>query len=199
MSTSAPPATQAADLTATIEDVARRVLDQHGASAFVAPRDAAIVHEASHAVVGAHEGIKVREVAISSRSVPPLGEVWGGYCTEAGGIWTSGPDTSVADDLRRARFTIAGLAGEAMAGLDKPGSSLDELVRSQEIGLNIAAKLADSSAERLWHEQVWGVAVAILRNNYEPFRQLAEHLHQHECIRGGKLRKVLAQVQRVAP
>jgi hypothetical protein len=51
-------------------------------------------------------------------------------------------------------------------------------------------------AERLWHERVWGVAIAILRNNKEPFERLAAGLHQHNDLKGGKLRKLLAQVRR---
>ena len=66
--------------------------------------------------------------------MPFFGRCWGGLCSEAGGVWTSGPDSHAEDDLRRARFIIAGLAGEALTGLDKPGSSLDELALSQLIG-----------------------------------------------------------------
>ena len=108
-------------------------LDRHGLAAFTMPRDAALAHEAGHAIVGAHEGFAVRSVTIFSRSVSGL-EAWGGFCTEAGGAWTTGPDTSADDDLRRARFIIAGLAGEAITGTDKPGSSIDELALSQLIG-----------------------------------------------------------------
>jgi hypothetical protein len=197
-----PPA-----LVAAIAKAARNALDQHGPSAFAASREAAIAHEVGHAIVGAHEGFTIRQLTISSRSVPGFGSLWGGRCIE-GGTWTTGPDSTADDDLRRARFTIAGLAGEAITGQDKPASSLDELAVSQLVGLNVAAKLADprldqteygAYAQRLWHERVWGVAVAILRSNREPFWQLAEHLNQHERIHGGKLRKMLAQVQRVAP
>jgi hypothetical protein len=130
-----------------------------------------------------------------------------GYCIEPNG-WTSGPDTSADDDLRRARFIIAGLAGEAICGLDKPGSSLDELALSQSVGLNAAAKLADPHlseeaysawAQQLWHERVWGVALAILRANQEPFQQLVQLLHRKGKAQGSGLRKVMAQVQRIAP
>src|SRR5262249_28683545 len=115
---------------------------------------------------------------------------------------------SADDDLRRARFIIAGLAAEAITGLDKPGSSLDELVLSQEIGLNAAVKLDDERmthveysayAQRLWHEHGWGRALAILRPNHEAFERLAGELHQHEHLHGGKLRRLLAHVQRIAP
>src|SRR5262245_6376357 len=147
-----------------IQDAAYRALKTHGVSAFDAPREAAIAHESSHAIVGAHEGFTIRQVTLCSRSAPGLGLLWGGRCMEAGGTWTTGPDSSADEDLRRARFIIAGLAGEAVTGWDKPGSSLDELALSQLIGVNAAIKLADPRmsdeayaeyAQRLWHEQVW--------------------------------------------
>jgi hypothetical protein len=195
------------ELLTAIGDAARDALDRHGLSAFIAPREAALAHEAGHAIVGAHEGLAIRAVTICSRSVALVGRVWGGRCIEAG-AWTTGPDTTAEDDLRRARFVIAGLAGEAVTGLDTPASSLDELALSQFVNLNAAAKLADSSlsnaeysayAQRLWHDQVWGVAITILRANHEPFTQLAGHLNQHTRVQGAKLRKVLAQVKRIAP
>ena len=88
------------------------------------PRNAALAHEAGHAIVAAHEGMAIRRVTVFSRCVSGV-ELWGGLCLEAGG-WTTNNDTSADDDLRRARFIIAGLAGEAITGTDKPGSSLDE-------------------------------------------------------------------------
>jgi hypothetical protein len=194
------------ELITAIEDAARSALDHHGLLAFMMTRDAALAHEAGHAVVAAHEGIIIRRVTIFSRSIAGVA-CWGGQCMDAGGTWTTGPDTSADDDLRRARMIIAGLAGEALTGLDRAGSSLDELALSQLVGLNAAAKLADPKltgaeysayAKQLWHEQVWGVAVAIVRNNRDPFMQLVEHLHQHQKIKGGKLHAILANVKRIA-
>jgi hypothetical protein len=135
----------------------------------------------------------------------PGGQVWSGRCMEAGGSWTTGPHSSVDDDLRHARFIIAGFAAEAVTGLDKPGSSLDEQALSQAIGINIALKLGDPAlsddehfayVQRLWREQVWEVTIAILFDNQEPFMQLAEHLHRDGHVHGRKLDKVLAQVKR---
>jgi hypothetical protein len=193
------------ELIAVIEDAAWRAFHEHGAVAFAAPREAAAAHEAGHSVVAAHEGFTIRQVTIFPRSAPGFGQVWGGRCMMAGGTWSTGPDSSADDDLRRARFIIAGLAGEAVVGLDKPGSSLDELALSQFIGINAGVKLGDPTlsdeahsayVQRLWHEQVWGETISILSANREPFVQVAEHLIQHERIEGGKLRKVLAQVKR---
>ena len=193
------------ELITAIEDAARRALHEHGAAAFAAPREAAIMHEVGHAIVGTHEGFAIRKITISRRS-SSFGPVWGGHCMETGGAWTTGPDSSAAEDLRRAQFIIAGLAGEAITGHDKPGSSLDELALSQVIGQNAAVKLGNPTlndeahsayVQQLWHEQVWGVAISILRANREPFMQLAEGLNQYERLHGDKLRKVLAQVKRI--
>jgi hypothetical protein len=192
------------ELIATIGDAARRAFYQHGASAFEAPREAAIVHEAGHGIVGTAEGFRIRKITIFLRSAPG-GQIWGGRCMEAAGTWTTGPDSSADDDLRRARFIIAGLAGEAITGHDKPGSSLDELALSQLIGINAGVKLGDPTlndeahsayVQQLWHEQVWGAAISVLRANWGPFNQLAEYLHRNGQIHGSTLHKVLAQVNR---
>ena len=85
-----------------------------------------------------------------------------------------------------------------MTGLDRPGSSLDEVVLSQVIAQNAAVKL-NKPAQRLWHEQVWGVTFAILKANHGPFFQLAEHLHRSERIEGKKMRTILTGVRRITP
>jgi hypothetical protein len=198
------------ELFAAIEAAARNVLARPGGGlpAFTMTRQAALAHEAGHAIVGAHEGLGVRAVSIFSREVPPLGPAWGGRCAWAGGGWTTGPETSAEDDLRIGRMIVAGLAGEAVIQQDKPGSSLDELALSQLLGVHAAVKLDprgedggildQEAVSALWHERVWNVAVRILCGNWEPFTKIMEHLHEHEKIAGGKLRRTLAQVQRIA-
>jgi hypothetical protein len=124
---------------------------------------------------------------------------------EAGGWWKTGDSSSGKEELRRARYIIAGLAAETVCKLDKPGSSLDEQAMSQFVGINAAAKLADSKltddvafreyVHNLWQEQVWSVAGKILCANVEPANQLAALLHQHERVHGRAIRKVLAQVK----
>jgi hypothetical protein len=195
------------ELIDAIEDATRKTLNQHGLSAFEMSREAAIAHEAGHTIVATHEGLNIESVRIFFRSAPLFGKVWGGWCAEeVGKEWTTGPDSSAESDLSRARIIIAGLAGEAIVGLDKPGSSLDELALSQVVGINAGVKLGDPTlsdaahaayVQQLWHEQVWGVALAILRANQGPFNRLVEHLHRTEMIKGGKLRAVLAQVRRI--
>jgi hypothetical protein len=208
-STSDPFPSTPPELVATIENFACGVLKKHGLTAFEMTREAAIAHETGHAIVGTCEGLTIRRVTIFARAVPPFGRAWGGWCTEDSGPWASDSATSADSDLRRARWVIAGLAGEAITGHDRPGSSLDELALSQLVGVNAALKLDNNPirsdeeykayAERLWHERVWGVAVKILQANREPFEQLAAQLHRKGKVDGGKLRKILAQVKRIAP
>jgi hypothetical protein len=195
-------------LVTSFENAVRNTFERHGASAFAAPREAAIAHEVGHAIVGTHERIKIRQITICAKTMPGLGEVWGGTCLEAGGWWNTGPDSTADQDLRRARFIVAGLAGEMVTGWDKPGSSLDEQAMSQLVGINAAAKLCPLSVnqadyrkyvENFWNEQIWVVACKILCGNQEPFHQLAGHLHQHGRVQGATLRKALARVQRIAP
>ena len=100
-------------------------------------------------------------------------------------------------------MTIAGLAGEAFARVDKPASSLDELVISQMLGANAVRKLKpelnleqlNTESERHWHEQIWRAVLLILRKNAVPFTRLSNYLFEKEKIRGDKLRKILAQIK----
>jgi hypothetical protein len=194
-------------LITAIEDATHETFDSHGLAAFEMSRDAALAHETGHTVVATAEGLTVQSVCIFAR--PTLfGTAWGGWCHEEGdGEWTTGPDSSADSDLSRARIIIAGLAGETVASLDRPGSSLDELALSQLIGLNAAIKLADPGlsdavfadfAKQLWNERVWGGTLAILDANRGPFMQLVEQLHRSETIEGGNLRAMLAPIKRIA-
>ena len=186
------------ELLAAIETAVRNVVGQHGPNAFAMPQEAAIAPEVGHAIVATHEGLGIKSISIFSR-----GRLWGGWCVCDGPAWTTGPDTSAANDFSAARLIIAGLAGEAICGLDRAGSSLDELALSQLVGLNAATKLADPNlsgedyntyAQRLWHEQVWGVVITILRNHREPFQRLAGLLQERKEVKGGTLRRVLRRV-----
>jgi hypothetical protein len=194
------------EFTTALENAIRDTLQSHGPSAFEATRGSAIAHEVGHTIVGTHEGYAIRGVKIFTHPTSP--NLWGGQCLQSGGQWSSGPDSSAADDFRRARFAIAGLVGETITGLDTPGSSLDELILSQLLGANVAAKTANYSevtddiqytayAQRLWREQVWKVAVAILYANQELFHQLSALLDRDGHVKGGVLRKMLAQVKRI--
>jgi hypothetical protein len=192
------------EVIAEMKGRARHILETHGFGAFAMPREAAIVHETGHAIVGTHEGIAVRSISIHSRIIPMVGMAWGGLC--ASNPWMSGPTietSSAEDDLRHSRFVIAGIAAETLCGLDKPGSSLDEQFTSQYVSANAARKLADHGlndaefsafAERLWHEQVWKMVITILRRNETSFQTLANHLREHKRARGKKLRTMLGSV-----
>lgn len=194
---------------AAIENATHKAFNSHGVPAFAMSREAAIAHEVGHTIVATAEGQVIQSVCIFFRSMPPPFEkAWGGWCRADGQEWTTGPDSSAEADLSRARIVVAGLAGEAVTGKDKPGSSLDELVLSQVIAHNAAVKLADPSlsdaayddfTERLWHERVWGVTIKILLANRGPFQQLAEHLHRKEKIKGDKLQAALAGITRITP
>lgn len=197
----APP-----ELAAAIADAISDIFDRHGAAAFAAPREAAVAHEVGHAIVGTHEGFQIRELRVYQQKMPNGGRsIWTGRCEEAAGTWTTGPDTTADEDLRRARFIVGGLAGEAVMRMDKPGSSIDELALSQFVGVNVAAKLADprltdeeynAYVQRLWHEKVWDEVIAILRENRKAFAQLVNRLDQQQRVEGVKLRKILSKISR---
>jgi hypothetical protein len=194
------------ELIEAIEQAAHKVLDLEGLSAFEMPRPAAVSHEAGHCIVAAHEGITPRRITVFAQTVCGI-EAWGGNM-ETRETFTTTPDTNVEDDLRWARCVIAGLAGEVITRLDKPGSSLDEVALSQLIAANAATKTYDHSqgdaaysayAQNLWHERVWGVALTILIANRDAFWRLGKLLHREGCVKGGKLRKILADVRRISP
>jgi hypothetical protein len=186
---------------AMLDAATHKTYGQHGVSAFTAPREAALVHEAGHAVVATHEGLAVRSVSVFRRGVPPL-EAWGGWCAVDGtSAWRSGPDTTVENDLSAARIVISGLVGELACRLDKAGSSLDEIILSQTLAVNAAIKLGmatDAQGEQLWNERVWRETFAILRENWDAFNELVAHLDQAGKLKGGKLRRVLGKVRRRA-
>src|SRR5262249_20943204 len=94
------------ELIDAIENAVRGAYNQHGICAFAMPREAALVHECGHAIIGTHEGLSIRSVTIESRVVPLLGTAWGGWCMDNGGTWTSGPNTTAQQDLSRARIVI---------------------------------------------------------------------------------------------
>jgi hypothetical protein len=186
----------------------RAVYVQHGPSAFAMTREAALYHEGAHALIGWHEGLRICSVSITSRVVPELGTSWGGWCMHNDPPWPIGQDTPVKNDLRLARMKIAGIVGEAVAGLDKPGSAIDELVISQYVGQIAARKVVDVNrisqeefdafAQEYWHEKVWGVGIQILANNEKAFREIIQELHLHEKVKGRRLRDILNKVKRIA-
>jgi hypothetical protein len=120
-------------------------------------------------------------------------------------LWSSGPDTTAEDDLGRARFIIAGLIGEMLAGYDRAGSSLDEVALSQFVSINAAVKRGNlplsnealrAYHEDFWRKEVWHATAAILRANFEPCNQLFGQLYEHKRVRGPALDKALAEVER---
>jgi hypothetical protein len=180
-------------------------------------KEAAAFHEAGHAIVGTHEGSRIRSVKIESRSTPGMGMQWGGFCLNAEG-WTSGPDTTAESDLSRARYLIAGLVAETLTKTDRPGSSIEERGLATILVNNATVKLrgetpfptlaeADAhgcSAERQAYftrlgDEVWNVVAAILRENWNLFNQLARELHARHKVKGGRLQKILGKVKKVAP
>jgi hypothetical protein len=67
-------------LTAAIDNATRAVLEQHdGIEAFIGTREAAVAHEVGHAIVGTHEGLKIRRISIYS-----YGNNWGGVAARTG-------------------------------------------------------------------------------------------------------------------
>ena len=184
-----------------------RLSRQHGLAAFTMPRDAALAHEAGHAIVGAHEGFAVRRVTVFSRSVSGV-EAWGGFCAEAGGRGPPG--------RTRAQTTICAAPASSSPGSpEKPSPeptsparrSMNWSCRSWSAS-NAAVKLDDDPsrsddeyrayAEQLWHEQVWtrGASPSCAPTASRSCRS-CNCLHEKESVQGARLRQALAQVRRI--
>jgi hypothetical protein len=203
-----------------IEDTARGILAKHGIAAFEMTKKAAAFHEAGHAIVGTHEGMRIKSVSIESRSMPGVaGMQWTGFCLNADG-WTSGPHTTAQADLSRARYVLAGYVAEAATNTDMPGSSIEErglatmLVNNATVKMlgetpfatlaeAIAAQPPGVSEERqayltkLGDEQVWDRVAAALRTNWDLFHELAQELYRRHKVKGGRLQKILGKVKKV--
>ena len=195
-------------MAATIENNVRKVLDQHGIGAFAMPRAAALVHAAGHGIVACAQGWLVRFVRVWAETVPlPGGSdvvAWTGLCQTASGAWTADNHSKVANDLKHAIDMTAGLVAETLTKVNLPGSSLDEVVRSQSLAALIVDKLRPGlnpmqlnvTAKAFWNELIWGAAVDILQANRGPLKALAAALDEFGEVRGRRLRTILATVKR---
>jgi hypothetical protein len=166
-----------------------RILATHGPRAFEMPKTAACVHEAGHAVVATWLGKTVTRVGVHEC---PVG--WAGYCHWEGGNWRLEP-SNTAGMIELARSLYAGLAAELMwADEDRrEGSSLDELVMSQIAAAEAAG--SDAGGEALWRTEVHGAVVQCLFRNQDTLIGVAEHLLEHNRLKGQPLREALAGVK----
>ena len=194
--------TSLAGLPAEIQhDVLRRLSDHataiylaEGPAAFEAPREAAALHEAGHAVVGAHEGFSIEKLTISEK-IQNGASLWGGFTHSQ--PWSVKQTTQPADDLRHARFIIAGLAAESMTEWNRAGSSLDELILAQLVTA-LAAQKVGADEQILWRNDVWAGSAKIIKHNAEPFNQIVDHLLHTQEISGGDLQAMLSAVRQIS-
>jgi hypothetical protein len=177
---------------ALLEHRVKEILAAEGASAFAMPADAAAAHEGGHAVVMRHEGLAVRRVEIfkapiTGPATSVFGTAWAG--NTSGKKWAVDDTTNFADDLRRARVVIGGLAAEAVWGVARSGSSLDEIITAQAIVVTAATKLG-VGGEELW-PKVWMQALEICHRNRSVIAAVAERLMHCGSVTGGALRDLL--------
>lgn len=175
---------------------AKTVYADDGVAELTVTREAAVVHEAAHAVVQTHDGDLITVVSVFSR--PFKGKIaWGGVakkgrqCDEM---------TSPERDLRQARAVIAGKVAEQFCTAKCEASSLDEIMLSQTLAKIASCKLDRKTAgEQLWRKQVWQRAEAILWHNQKVFYELSERLHREGSIKGAELKRLLSGVRRLPP
>jgi hypothetical protein len=192
---------QEARLTVAVAARAKEVLIEYGPAAFDLPREAAVAHEAGHAVVAAALGLPVEFVKVTP--VADYAGAWTGLCQVTTGAWLMTRDSPLPDILMHAKYLVAGLAGELVCKVALPGSSLDEVMQAQILAAMAADKLfPDASreqyaaaAEHIWNVGILGMAIIILRANRGPLDALMHKLDRRGEVRGHSLQTVLARVK----
>jgi hypothetical protein len=126
------------------------LLQAHGIRAFQNPRSAAIAHETGHAIVGTHDEFKIKYIAIWSAGMVHGAEGWMGITKESERRWSFSPQTPLLTALNRVCYIIAGEAGEVILDPDnyRKGSSLDEVVLSQRMALDLAHRASSPARTR---------------------------------------------------
>jgi hypothetical protein len=177
-----------------------RIFQAHGRRAFEAPKRAAAIHEAGHAVIAtALQDERVKRVRIWRRTFednPIIVAGWFGLTEYHGGGWALDHQTSrPADLIRPARNLYAGIAGEALfAGDDlREASSLDEVMMSQLLGAQ-AADLLGLDGKTYWREEVHNKVCRHLLANQTVVMRIADYLLEHRKLQGRPLERMLAGV-----
>ena len=183
------------DIAGKIQDrlsqLVANVLAKYGHQAFESPKELACVHEAGHAIVATWLGETVTSVLVYEC---PVG--WAGFCDWKGDPWRidSGDKSRL---LVLARHMYAGLAGERMwadnTEARRQGSSLDELIVSQ-LATAMAAG-SDVAGYELWQSEVYWPVLKCLDRHRVAFGEIADHLIEHNRMKGRNLRNALVWVK----
>jgi hypothetical protein len=179
------------EIEAHIGNAIAEALTKHGPAALTSTRAMACAHEAGHAICGAALGVPIIEVKIFAN-----GTEWSGL-TKTSELWFITSGTTADADLKFARFCYAGAAGETVAGLWRPGSSLDEIIDSQFAAQVIGQKLKLKDPERLWYERIEKPVRDTIKRNRAPFNRLVELLDRRGRVYGNWLREILQRVPRL--
>jgi hypothetical protein len=175
-----------------IERTTTRILAEHGARAFEAPKSSAAIHEAGHVCVHTVHGDRVTETSIRQHE----GGGWLGY-TQCPDSAFSCPGQSAAPEiqLKAARNLYAGLCAEQMFDPDfREGSSIDEWAMSQLFGM-VAAQGLGANPETYWNREVHEHVVQVLRQHRAVVVDIANHLmHSHE-LSGRSLDELCARFE----
>jgi len=188
-----------------IGEEVNRCLERDGLRAAEMPRHHAIMHESGHAIVGAHDAVKIERVEIHSLPKAQLkmlvaigmikrgAKVWGGMTyTDSLAVFTS-----IDVLLKRACFLIAGMIAERFSQDYRSASSVDELVLSQLLIDKACHEFASQvDPPQLW-KACWRRTVAIIKHNSEAAEGLMRMLDRHERVVGHRLDRALSKVRRV--
>jgi len=168
--------------------------EAQGPRAFEAPREAAALHEAGHAVIYAASGIAVESVAVWP--IPTNRACWIGLTESAVGKWFISKDTSPEADAAQIRYQMAGWVAEiTFMGKDfRAASSIDEVVMAQNIARYVAMKTGSHPAT-VFIENC-AIVNDVLQRNEAAVRAIAKKLSTgcRKKLLGVSLAKILADV-----
>jgi hypothetical protein len=167
-----------------------RILAQHGPRAFEAPKHAAAIHEAGHVVAHVLAGNRVQRTRIAERRPG----VWLGFTETRSRHWLR--PRSPAQFLQVARSLYAGYAAERMLDQDfREASSIDEIVMSQ-LAAAMAANILNTDEETYWQTEVHLAVCTSLGRNGTALKMIAEHLLNHQRLKGRRLDNLCAEVRK---
>jgi hypothetical protein len=179
-----------------ITQAAQEILASEGMQAFEMPKSAALAHEVGHCIVGTHEGLCIVEVRVFERSAG----VWCGVVNESSS-WHIDIDTPIETALARARYLVAGIAGEAV--LDpvhrRSGSSVDEVILVQMLlaGIWQQRRAEFGGVDDLGDlcRAVWLQVCCIIKHNENVAHGLMRKLERTGRVYGKPLIASLRQVE----
>ncbi len=156
--------------------------------------DQAAAHEAGHAVVYGSIGYRIDRVKVHRLRLPNR-VVWAGRTLwhNPHGLEFGTGLLSPAQILNAALGVVSGYAGESIAGVSHPSSSIDERVAAEYL-CNELAKIG-GIAPREARRMIWKSCLETIRMNQGVFDSIREHLVLNRRLNRPQARSLLANLK----